>query len=376
MAGRIRRLLLMITLILLVPALAAAQLQTGDGLPAELSAQASERMQKGTYRYAFATCDGVDNALLLVRLQNHAVLQFYQKENGKWSITNIASDFYIPLDANAVIGGEDRRLTVTVPPASPAQAKEQFLFTWDQADYVLRSYTLRHADGTGMTLLLDTGGATLTMTTAADTTPSPPVTIKKTSGTAFLFAPIYTGYQAENRGGHNLDSNSFYTALYAAQQAAGWLGDSQTATIAIGPSVLSGLNLRTEADAGAATRGTFFGGVTVQILQDQVSDRSGGLWCEVQIGDLTGYMKRSYLSFTPGDHGWNTAAEAPNGQTNAASNVYHAADDGQPAATLPAKTPVTLLGMSGNQYYISCVNGYGYVAKSQITLSSPETDKP
>ena len=53
-----------------------------------------------------------------------------------------------------------------------------------------------------------------------------------------------------------------------------------------------------------------------------------------------------------------------------------AADDGQPAATLPAKTPVTLLGMSGNQYYVSCVNGYGYVAKSQITLSSPETDKP
>lgn len=53
-------------LLLLLPAIALGELQTGLGTPKELEAAFSASWKQGMKQYAIMECDGVENAMVLV----------------------------------------------------------------------------------------------------------------------------------------------------------------------------------------------------------------------------------------------------------------------------------------------------------------------
>lgn len=191
---------------------------------------------------------------------------------------------------------------------------------------------------------------------------------EKNPVTDYLFQRISTNLRDGIGSSVDLDGDSFYQAFYYARQAGGFVQGQVKANIAMHPRVTDGLRLRARPDSGSRALGTFFGNVEVLVVQDDVKDREGGLWCQVQLGNLAGYMKRTYLSFLPGDHGYAYARESLLRETVSNVSLFDSATCAKEVAKLDAGTVLQLLGMEGNCYYVRTGEQYGFVKQTILWL--------
>lgn len=111
----------------------------------------------------------------------------------------------------------------------------------------------------------------------------------------------------------------------------------------------------------------FYGGVSVTVTAQDVKDAQGGVWCEVCVGDLTGYMKRQYLSFLSGDF----AFEYPLVTLTATANEDVGLETGDGTLSLPTGSAVQLLGAAGDRYYVKANERYGWLAQKFVTILEP-----
>jgi len=126
---------------------------------------------------------------------------------------------------------------------------------------------------------------------------------------------------------------------------------AQTAVVNNGSDPASRLNMRTAPGTDAPSLGRFSSGTQVEILAD-----AGNGWSEVSIGGgrscLRGYMKTEFLSGSAAVDARETrAVVSPYGTPSVVlrdrpGNSYDA------VAMLPVGTRVTVIGVSGDFYYV------------------------
>lgn len=356
-----KRLIFAILAALLLPACALAQLQTGDALPPELEGAFFSPGTQRVAQYAMTECDAVMNALLLLEEDTFNELHFYQLEAKEWLCLDDANVFRLPPHRKYRFSGDDASVTLTLAAEYEGDDEERFTFTWQEEVYALTDYAIIRADGTASVLKLLEGRAELTERDPKRTDSPLTMEVARSDATEYLFSPILT--KAGNKGNY-ISGAAFYCAFYYVHQASGFVRGKPMANVAMFARTRDGLQLRKQPDAGSDSLGMFYGWTPVTVLEGDVRDTSGGLWCYVKLGDLTGYMKRSYLSFVSGDHQFEYPYVELFAQTNAETELKTAAG----TETLPTGASLRLLGASGECYYVQADSRYGFVLQRDVTV--------
>ena len=141
---------------------------------------------------------------------------------------------------------------------------------------------------------------------------------------------------------------------------------AQAAVVNNGSDPASRLNMRTAPGTDASSLGRFSSGTPVEIIAD-----AGNGWSEVRIGggmnSLHGYMKTEFLSGSaPVDARESRKVASPYGTPSVVlrdrpGNSYNA------VAMLPVGTQVTVIGVSGDFYYVQIQDAsVGCLASSEL----------